>query len=415
MRRTRSHSLRGRVRRAIGWTVATALLLLGLPLAVALDRQIGASALTGLQRDATRALAAVPDNVVQSGAQLRVPEAGGRVLLGVYDTAGRRVAGQGPAVSSLAQQLPDGREHHGTEARQLAVVLPVLSDSSVVGGVRAALPRSVLDGRVHRAWLLLLTLTAGVVVVAAAVGARAARRVSRPFELMTQALGQLSSGRYDLQLPAFGLTEADAAAVALRRSGEVVDELLRHEREFVHHASHQLRTPLASLMLSLEKERPDVPAAMAAAQQLQGTISDLVALRTRVGDGRSDPRSLVSDAVQRRQSLGTSVVMRADDVPDVAIASEGLRQALDVLLDNALRHGAGLVTVTVEAYGDHVVVEVGDEGPGFGDEVVEGTGLRLARTIVERAGGEVIVRRTGRRPRVALMLPIAHEPAQSTS
>ena len=99
--------------------------------------------------------------------------------------------------------------------------------------------------------------------------------------------------------------------------------------------------------------------------------------------------------------------MRADDVPEVALAGEGLRQALDVLLDNALRHGAGVVTVTVEAYGEHVVVEVGDEGPGFAADAAEGTGLSLARALVERAGGALIVRQSGRRPRVALMLPVA--------
>ena len=297
----------------------------------------------------------------------------------------------------------------------MSVVLPVLSDASVVGGVRAALPTSALDARVHREWLLLAALTAGVVLVAAGVGVRAARRVSQPFELMTQALGELSEGRFDVRLPTFGLREADAAATALRRSGEVVDELLQHERDFVHHASHQLRTPLAALVLSLEGQRPDVSAALAAAQQLQETISDLVALRTRVGDGRSDARRLVAEAVQIRRSLGADVVLRMDDVPDVGVAAEGLRQALDVLLDNALRHGAGVVTVTVEAYGDQVVVEVGDEGPGFGAEVKESTGLRLARTIAERAGGELIVRRPGRRPRVALLLPTVSEQSQSIS
>jgi signal transduction histidine kinase len=111
-------------------------------------------------------------------------------------------------------------------------------------------------------------------------------------------------------------------------------------------------------------------------------------------------------------------VLRSDSDSPVAISGPALRQSLDVLIDNALRHGRGAVTVTVEPYGDAVLIEVADEGDGFPGETSFGTGLRLATGIVERAGGSLLIRRRSPHPRVALLVPAKVAPTgalQSTS
>lgn len=73
-----------------------------------------------------------------------------------------------------------------------------------------------------------------------------------------------------------------------------------------------------------------------------------------------------------------------------------------MLLDNALRHGEGTVTLTARQGGGMVVVEVGDGGPGVPDQLVPfvfdrgfsaggstGVGLALARALVEADGGRL--------------------------
>lgn len=409
----RARSLRARVRNAIALVAALALLLFGIPLAVVMDRLIHSQALTGLQRDATRAVAAVPDNTVEAGSPPVAPVGTGATRIGIYDAQGLRVAGIGPDRSDLAAAAGDGREHDGRDGGDLAVVVPVLSDTTVAGSVRAAVPRSVLLRRSYEAWTLLAVLALVVIAIATLLARRAAGRISRPFEHITQAARQLGGGRYDVHLPRSGIREADEAGEALRRGAEAVDDLVRHEREFVRDASHQLRTPLAALQLFLDQQPPDIARARERAQHLETTIADLLAVRG-VSTGESCQAEVIAaEAVTRWSSPARPVTLRSDATEPVAFSAAALRQSLDVLLDNAVRHGAGPVAVTIEPYGDAVLVEVSDQGPGFTDAAAPGTGLQMVTGAVERAGGSLLVRRRAPHPRVALLLPVTASPADA--
>jgi signal transduction histidine kinase len=172
----------------------------------------------------------------------------------------------------------------------------------------------------------------------------------------------------------------------------------------VQHASHQLRTPLAGLLMHLEHDPPEVAAAIERAHHLETTITDLVALRAITGTGHCDPALVAAAAVARWDTPRRRVVLRSDDPGEVAITAPALRQSLDILIDNALRHGDGQVGVTVEPYGDAIVVEVADQGAGFAPDAVPGTGLNLATGIVQRAGGSLLIRRRAPGARVALLL-----------
>jgi signal transduction histidine kinase len=78
-------------------------------------------------------------------------------------------------------------------------------------------------------------------------------------------------------------------------------------------------------------------------------------------------------------------------------------QVLDVLIDNALRHGVGTVTVSVRSVANGVAVDVADEGRsipllhadrvfarGYGSDT--GIGLSVARAVAEADGGRVVLR-----------------------
>ncbi len=403
----RPRSLRTRIRNAIALTTVAALLLFGIPLAVVLGRLLESQALAGLQRDATRGVATVPDNTLEGASGLTAPPSRGDTRIGVYDASGARVAGLGPAHSPLAARATDGREHDGHDRGDLSVVVPVLSDTTVAGSVRAAVSLPLLRHRMYRAWALLGGLALLVLAVTVLLARRSAQLISVPFERITAAARELERGRYDLYLPRSGIPEADAAGDALSDSAREVDALLQHERAFVRDASHQLRTPLSGAMLFLESDPPDIIGALERIDHLTSTIDDLLSLRGLTGSGSCNPTVIAAEAVARWDTTARPVTLRSDDTANVALTAAALRQSLDVLLDNAFRHGAGPVTVTIEPFGEMVVIEVADHGAGFPPDAQPGIGLQLVSGIVERAGGSLLVRRRAPQARVALLLPIS--------
>lgn len=107
--------------------------------------------------------------------------------------------------------------------------------------------------------------------------------------------------------------------------------------------------------------------------------------------------------------------MRAPDAC-ARVSQRGVTEILEVLLDNARRHGAGAVAVTVRDLERWLAVDVGDEGPGF-DGDVEGAfarragtsdghgGLALARLLAHAEGTSLSVTERGPRPVVTLLVP----------
>lgn len=401
------------MRNAMALLAATALLLFGIPLAVAVQRVLNGEALSALQREATRAVDAVPDNTLEAGGSVRAPRGYGETRIALYDSKGGHVAGPGPARSPLAGRAADGKEHSGREAGELVVVAPVLSDTTVAGSVRAALPLTSIRRQVVLAWVALAALALVVLLVTSLLARRAARSIAAPFEQLTAAVRSLGEGSFDIALPRWGLREADAAAVALQDTARDMGQLVTQERDFVRHASHQLRTPLAGLLVQLEQlsrhdSTPAAGAALERARQLESTLNDLLLVRSPAVRETCDPAIVAGEVIARwKSATPRALELRAAAADPVAVPGAAVRQALEVLIDNAVRHGSGTVTVTVEPLGSSIVVEVADEGAGFAGDVGPGTGLRLATGLMQRFGGDLLIRRRSPRPRVALLLPQA--------
>jgi signal transduction histidine kinase len=108
-------------------------------------------------------------------------------------------------------------------------------------------------------------------------------------------------------------------------------------------------------------------------------------------------------------------VVLDDDLPEPVVAEPAIRQIVDVLISNAERHGAGLVTVAARASAPGaLVVEVSDEGPATLDRQVvferrtdgsPGVGLALARSLAEAEHARLVLDRPGPRPMFSLVIP----------
>jgi signal transduction histidine kinase len=93
-----------------------------------------------------------------------------------------------------------------------------------------------------------------------------------------------------------------------------------------------------------------------------------------------------------------------------------VREILDVLLDNALRHGSGAVDLSVHARGEWVSIAVGDEGRGFDEDPANvrerdrshdghGIGLALAQSLAAAEGGRLVLPDSGGATVVRLLMP----------
>lgn len=412
--------VRSRLRLAILGATAGALVLFALPLALAVRTVYTEEAATALQREAARIVALVPDEQLTQPDRIRQPD-DRTESLGVYDPAGRRVSGTGPEVSrQAAAAVASGVATTGREGAELASFLPVRADGQPAVVVRAALPWSAVTGRVLRAWALMGLLVLLVLGVAWWVADRLARRLAAPLERLADSAATLGQGGFGLQVPPSGIHEVDVVGGVLEDSGRRLGDMFRRERAFSADASHQLRTPLTALRLTLESGAVDpdaevagvVDEALVQVDRLEQTVDDLLTLaRDLPGEGQpAAVAAVVHQLVTLHRPHCESAGRRLEEqvppgLPEVDFPEPALRQVLEVLVDNACRHGAGTVRVAARTAGTGVAVEVCDQGR-LPDGDLErlfarrspqasgsGIGLALARSLVEADGARLAVHR----------------------
>jgi signal transduction histidine kinase len=307
-----------------------------------------------------------------------------------------------------------------TTGRPIGEALRAHAGAALAGTVLAEAPIGELNARVRRAWLLIAALSLGGVLIAVGLAALQARRLARPLEAIARRSAQLGDGDFSIRAGHFGVPEIDAIAQGLDSSAGRIAELVAREREFSANVSHQLRTPLTALRLRLEgaggaetretRER-ELEAALAEADRLESTIADLLAHARRATMGGAVTVNLGAVAHEhaaRWQPVFADARRALDVVADknvLARTSPGtVGQVLDVLLDNALRHGRGRARVAVAVDGRAARITVADAGPGVSaeerDRIFErgasraggtGIGLHLARTLAQADHGSLRV------------------------
>ena len=376
-----------------------AILVLGVPLGIVQAKRERSSATARLEREADAIAAAVDDRVEAHRAIDPVPlrrfvRAGHGVTITV---PGRGTTVIGAHVTGAALRVPSGA------AQRVRVV--------------AAAPLGELSERQRHVWFVVAVLAAAGILAAVLLALVQARRLARPLERLARTSGRLGTGDFSARAAHSRVPEIDAVAQALDASAVRIARLIGREREFSTNVSHQLRTPLTGLRLRLEElstlREPallgeEIERALEQTDRMERTISELLAASR--GAGR-DLRELALDELVRDHAAGwRQLFAKAGRRLTVvapgrvaAIASAGaVGQALDVLLDNALRHGAGTVVVELEELPAEARISVRDEGRGIpedarleifvrGSSLAGGTGvgLSLARALVEADGGQL--------------------------
>ena len=427
--------MRRRITRTIVAVTALTVLLLAVPLAVATSRLFHNEAAQALVDDAGRTAATVPSLSQQSGDPLEVVATGDGATIGVYGPGGMLLAGDGPArADQPTLDALTGRVVSATPGGDLVAAVPVGSQESVAAAVRASLPRSSVDGRIHTAWLIEAGVGLAAIAAAGVAAAWQARRLSRPLDGLADAARRLGGGDFSVRVARSRVPELDTVGRAMNTTAEKLAHVLDRERAFSADASHQLRTPLTALRLRLETAlmapvsdgREAVQRSLQDVDRLEQTVDDLLRLRRDVPGDRApvDLARLVAEAQphwhERLAAAGRPLLIALpQEPPTVAVSESAIRQILDVLVDNATVHGDGPVRVAMRGLDGGVAIDVSDDGPGVGaggeqlfarrapDSTGTGIGLSLARSLTEAEGGRLLLAGSGRPTVFRVVFPVS--------
>jgi signal transduction histidine kinase len=333
-------------------------------------------------------------------------------------------------LSSVARALPPGGQLVVDSPRTGHFVIGADPGSGAVaeslalgqrGTVRLAVPSGGMRSEQLEAVALVALLVGLSVGIGAAIATITAGRLAGPLEDIADRATRLGMGDFRPAPARHGIPELDRVAELLDASAVALAELVARERDLVGDVSHQLRSRLTALLLRLDElaTHPDpdtaaeAEAALEQAERLGAVLDDLLRATEEARAATAEPvelaellREVVADWQPQADADRRPLRLRVADALVARVTPGRLREALGVLIDNALRHGAGVVTLSARWTGvgpdRMVVVEVTDGGEGVPEDLAAhvfdrgisgssstGVGLALARALVEADGGRL--------------------------
>ena len=274
--------------------------------------------------------------------------------------------------------------------------------------------------------------------------------ITKPIINLTGVIGKMSKGDFAARVPETGSGELKHLSTAFNSMSERLQVLDQSRNEFVSNASHELKTPLATMKILIESliYQPEMETELrteflsdinSEINRLSAIVSDLLTLvqadahNTRLEREKLSLASLVKEtshhlkplALQRRQNLNLTL----DDSGDMYADKSKLLQVIYNLTDNAMKYtqDGGQINLSVIREGRDIIFTVADNGPGIKSEnlphVFErfyridkarsrdsggtGLGLSIVRQIVSLHGGSIrAVSEEGKGSSFIVSLPI---------
>lgn len=319
------------------------------------------------------------------------------------------------------------------------VDVPFDSDSFVVARAdvtTSAGPRTVVvgasledarDATGSLIGLLLIGFPAMVLVVGAVTWFVVGRTLA-PVDRIRREADEIGAAQLHRRLPEPARhDEIGRLADTMNRMLDRLDQGQKQQRQFVSDAAHELRSPIASIKQNVEVAAA-YPDQLSAAELAETVLAESVRLERLVSallslarlderdapssDGPVDLDDIVFEEAQRlRHTTSLRIDVTGVSAGRVAGDTSLLTQAIRNLVDNAQRHAATTIALTLAESGSTVVLDVEDDGPGIPardrlrvferfvrldeararDDGGSGLGLAIVDTIVTAYGGTVAV------------------------
>jgi signal transduction histidine kinase len=309
----------------------------------------------------------------------------------------------------------------------LLVAGPIGPPGDIAGAVLTISPTDRQRASILAGWGALAGGTVVVLLVVAASAGPLAGWMMRPVRDLDEAARALAAGRLRQRVPVTsGPAELRRLSESFNTMAERLDTVIERQRTFVSYASHQLRTPLATLRIRADSLAGTASGADRAGHELLAEEIDRLArmcdallafARTEAAAAQAQDVD-VGRALDARLAAwrpvatgrGASLVRAGEESAVARVSAEVLEQSLDALIENAVKFGGEGVTVTLAVrrpLQTHVDIHVIDNGPGMSagdlaraarpfwrpardaDSEGSGLGLTIVAALVGAAGGRL--------------------------
>ena len=250
------------------------------------------------------------------------------------------------------------------------------------------LPRERFEPTLGLEWL---AAALALVALALAGGWFIASALSRPLGAIAAAAHEVGLGQAPAPLAETGPTEMRTVSVAFNRMAGDLAAMERERAMVLAGISHDLRTPLSRLRLSIEMSGTDRETAEsmgADVEEMDKVIGQFLAF-ARGEDEKlieADLNELVAEVVGNFRKRDAGIAFKPARLPPLRFAPLAMQRAIGNLITNALNYATSPIEVATLRENDQVVVEVMDRGPGVPSSEFERLKRPFTRLDESRAG-----------------------------
>jgi two-component system, OmpR family, sensor kinase len=432
-------SLRARLAAVVAGSILAAIALFGLVTVLLVSHELRSSldrALRQRAQEVAQLAVSAPAVLTDPGA-LESPASGRQIAVEVVDARGRILARSLtlgvrllPQDRLAFQARADGRtgfadiEIDRRPFRLYAAPIAQAGGPAAGGAVLVASDTTDISSTIGSLGVVVALSGAGVALLAALAAAVLTRRGLRPLRRLAIAAGEIertADPSQRLPEPAT-VDEIGQLTGVLNRMLSSLEQARASERRFLADASHELRTPVTTLLGNAEYALrhgadPEVLQELRDDAARLASLVDSLLLLERAGGTTPalelvELDELVRAAVMEIDPNGDRLRLGRLDRIQVPADAEAIRRVLANLIENGLVHGpaGGRVTVALAGVPGWALLSVSDEGegpdparreqiferfwrgPGASERSGSGLGLSIVAAIVERHGGRVSVR-----------------------
>ena len=383
------------------------------------------------------------DNVVASclaGTNIRglVTDPSMRVL---YDSKQSEDALGRIFVREAIQRALDGEQAERMEQplngrKVQCTAVPVKRGSQILGVVYLASSTETIESTISSTRMGLIVFSVIICVLIGMISLFMSYVITSPLQQFIDVAREISKGNFSKRVKVKGHSEIAQMGEALNYMCAELGHLEEKRRKFVSDASHELKTPMATIKLVCDSIVSAPRIDMDMAREFLSDLSEEVDRLTRIveklltltkmgaGEGEIDPTLedpvMLLQRIQEKLTPGASskkITLHLDissqQIQPVYMDSDKLWEALYNITDNAIKYSkiGTVVTTSVSISGNDLMVRISDHGPGIPDAYKEkifdrfyrlddsrardtggtGLGLAIAKEAVTAHGGTVSV------------------------